>query len=273
MTLTAITTLTRSLSEWAGRAANEKFLRLDQERQLTESIGEPRRRPQVHVAAWMLGTWHLGHGFAQVMAGNGRGFDEARTGQALRRCSLLLRERHQQPLRRTSASKLPFSLLQGTLTALLGLALQDPGAEELYELLRRQPDTAFGEEDHLAMFVRELLTLRAGERPSVSPRLGPYHEVLTHWNGDQRLFALRLADALEVHTEQVRGANATFADPPCQLYPLEVLAVWRVREWLGLPNPKVDHPLMFTNLVMMQPDRPWPQHELVQRLERSLRSR
>lgn len=273
MSLAVLTTLTRNLSEWASRTANEKFLRTDQEQQLTDSIGDPRRRPQVHVAAWMLGTWHLGHGFLQVMNGNGRGFDEARIGQGFRRCSLLLRASSQQPLRRTSASKLPFSQLQGTLTALLGLALHDPGAEALHDLLRGQPDTAFGEEDHLPMFVRELLTLRAGERPSVSPRLGPYHEVLTHWTGDQRLFALRLAETLDVHLEQVGGQGSTFADPPCQIYPLEVLAVLRVREWLGLPNPKVDHPLMFTNLVMMQPDAPWPQNELLQRLERTLRSR
>lgn len=273
MSLAAITSLTRSLSEWAGRSANEKFLRSDQEVQLTSCLGDPQRRPQVHVAAWMLGTWHLGHGFVQVMAGNGRGFDEARFGQGLRRCSLLLRARHQQPLRRPSGSKLPFSQLQGTLTALLGLSLHDPGAEDLYELMRRQPDSAFGENEHLALFLRELLTMRAGERPTITPRLGPYQEVLGFWNDDQRLFAQRQAAVLDVHLEQVQGAGATFNDPACQLYPLEVLAVRAVRELLGLGNPKVEHPLMFTNLALMQPDAPWPASDLVARLERLLRSR
>lgn len=273
MSLAVITTLSRNLSEWAGKAANERFLRVDQEQQLAASLGDPQRRPQVHVAAWMLGTWHLGHGFVQVMGGNGRGFDEARLGQTLRRCSLLLRERHQQPLRRSSAGKLPFSLLQGTLTALLGLALHDPRAEDLYDLLLRQPDSAFGENDHLALFVRELLKMRAGERPVITPRLGPYQEVLGFWHDDQRLFALRQAAVLDLHLEQVQGAAATFNDPPCQIYPLEVLAVRAVREWLSLPNPKVEHPLMFTNLATMQPDPQWPTSDTVVRLERLLTRR
>ncbi len=272
MSLAAITSLRRNLSEWAERAANQKFLQRDQETQLRASLGDPRRRPQVHVAAWMLGTWHLGHGFVQVLNGNGRGFDEARQGQALRRCSLLLRERHQQPLRRTSGKHLPFSQMHGTLTALLGLALHDPGAEDLCDLLRRQPDSAFREGDELPLFARELLTLHAGERPNLTPRLGPYHEVLMHWTGDERLFAQKLVDLLDLHLEQTRGAGALFDDPPCQVYPVEVLAIRAVRDRIGLPTPKVDHPLMFTNLVTMVPDAPWPGHELVQRLERELRA-
>ncbi|HEX6810878.1 MAG TPA: hypothetical protein VF384_04570 [Planctomycetota bacterium] len=272
MSLTDITSLRRSLSEWAGREANQRFLQRDQESLLRTSLGDPRRRPQLHVAAWMLGTWHLGHGFVEVLNGNGRGFDEARKGQALRRCSLLLRRDHQQPLRRTSA-KLPFSLVHGTLTALLGLALHDPGAEALYDVLRNQPDTAFGPEDHLALFVRELLTLRAGERPSLTPRLGPYHEVLMHWNGDQRVFAQHLVQLLDVHMKLARGSGPPFDDPPCQMYPVEVLAIRSVRDLLGMPTPKVDHALMFTNLVTMMPQAPWPADELVQRLERELRSR
>lgn len=273
MSTAAITSLRRNLSEWAERAANQKFLNEDQEAQLRASLGDPRRRTQLQVAAWMLGTWHLGHGFVQVMDGNGVGFDEARQGQALRRCSLLLRDRHQQPLRRTSAASLPFSQLHGTLTALLGLCLHDPGAEELYDLLRRQPDNSFGEESCLPLFVRELLIMRAGERPNITPRLGPYQEVLMHWASDQRVFALRLADMLDLHLEQTSGAGATFNDPACQLYPVEMIAVRHVRDWLGLTTPKVDHPLMFTNLVTMVPDAPWPTHELVQRLERELRGR
>ena len=273
MSLAAITSLRRSLTEWSERPGNQKFLHRDQETQLRESLGDPARRPQVHVAAWMLGTWHLGHGFVQVLNGEVRGFDEARQGQALRRCSLLLRERHQQQFGRGGRAALPFSQLHGALTALLGLALHDPLAEPLYELLRRQPEGALGEDAVLPLFVRELLTLRAGERPNVTPRLGPYQDVLAHWHGDQRLFAQRLAALLDLHLEQTRGPGSSFDDPPCQLYPLEVLAVRNVRAWLDLPTPKVDHPMLHTNLGTMVPDPPWPTHELAQRLERQLRSR
>jgi hypothetical protein len=269
----AVTTLARSLAEWAERPGNERFLRRDQEQFLADSLRDTHRRPQVRVAAWLLGTWHLGHGFAQVMNGNGRGFDEARIGQALRRCSLLLRQRAQQGNQRTARDALAFSLLQGALTALMGLALDDPAAEDLHDLLRGLPDAAFGAGDELPVFVRELLTLRAGERPVVTPRLGPYADVLLHWDGDQRLLGQKLAAMLDLHVEGTRGAGAPFDDPPSRLYPLDALAVLRVRDALGLPNPKVEHPLMFTNLGQMRPDPGWPRHDVVDQLERELRRR
>ncbi len=271
MTLAAITTLRRQMEEWAERAANRRFLHDDQRPRLQEGLGDPRRRAQVHVAAWMLGTWHLGHGLVRVLGGDGEGFDEARIGQALRRCSLLLRERREAAPRR-GASALPYSHLHGTWTALLGLALGDPRAEELYDQLRHEPENAFADGEHLPLFTRELLTLRAGERPTVTTRLGPYHEVLMHWHGDGRLFAQHLASLLDVHLQQL-GSGEAFDDPPCRVYPVEVLAVRRVREELGLHVAKVDHPLMFTNLGTMAPSRTWPRDELVTRLERELQRR
>ena len=271
MSQAAITTLRRQLEEWAGRPANRRFLHDDQRARLQEALGEPRLRAQVHVAAWMLGTWHLGAGFTRVLGGDGGGFDEARIGQALRRCSLLLRERG-GPAPRRGRTALPFSHLHGTWTALLGLALDDPGAEPLYELLREQPESAFAEEDQLPLFTRELLALRAGQRPTVTPRLGPYHELLMQWHGDGRLFAQHLADLLDLHLQQL-GNGGAFDDPPCRPYPVEALAVRNVREQLGLPTAKIDHPLMFTNLVTMVPARTWPTDELVARLERQLQRR
>ncbi len=274
MTLAAIQTLRRQLHEWAVRPANEKFLRVEQEAQLRDALPDPRRRPQVHVAAWMLGTWHLGSGLHRVLEGDGDGFDEARIGQGLRRCSLLLRERWQGPgQRRAGVQRLPFSRLHGAWTALLGLALHDPGADPLYGLLRDEPESTFAEDETMPLFVRELLKLHAGERPALTTRLGAYHEALMHWQGDARVFAQRLAGLLDLHLDGTRGTGAPFDDPPCKLYPVEVLAVRAVREWLGLAMPKVDHPMMFTNLGTMTPTRAWPQHELVQRLERELQRR
>lgn len=271
MSLAAITSLRRNLSEWAERPAHQQFLQRDQEATLRSSIGVAGSETRMHVAAWMLGTWHLGRGFVRVLDGDGRGFDEAREGQTLRRCSLLLRERQRPAGRRTAGTRLPFSPIQGAVTALLGLALHDPDAEPLYELLRREPDAAFDEEAPLPLFVRELLKLHAGERPVVTHKLGPWHEVLMHWNDDPRVLALRLANLLDLHLQQVRDKKAPFDDPPCQLYPLEVFAIRHVRDWLDLETPKVDHPLMFTNLATMTPDPAWPKNELGERLVALLR--
>ncbi len=273
MSLTQVTSLARQLAEWAANRANQQFLHDHQQRLLEESLHEPARRPQLHVATWMLGTWQLGHGLAQVWQGEGRGFDTARIGVALRRCSLLLRQQHQPPQRAGSNARLPFSPLQGALTALFCLSFQDPAAEPLYELFRRLPDRCFGRDDTLALFTRDLLTLHAGERPAITPRLGPYQEALQHWQGEPRLLAQHLAGLLDLHLQQTHGQLSSFADPPSRLYPLEVIAVRQVREWLGLPTPKVEHALMFTNLVTMRPDPKWPRDDHVSELERMLRRR
>ncbi len=274
MSLTAITTLRRNLAEWADRPANRQFLHDDQVAQLEQSLGAPARRTQVHVAAWMLGSWHLGQGMLRVMNGDGQGFDEARVGQSLRRTSLLLRARQQAaPVRRGRIEKLPFSLAHAAWTTLLGLALRDPHAEELYDLLRDLPDGAFTEADHLPLFVRDLLALRHGERPGPSARLGPYEGVLQHWHGEPRLLGQQLADVLDLHLVEAQRRGGAFDDPGLLLYPAEALAVREVRDWLELPRAKVDHALMHTNLVTMALSKTWPTHELAGALDQELRRR
>lgn len=224
MSLATITSLYRSLQEWAERDGNQRFLRDGQSVQLRESLGDPSRRTQANVAAWLLGTWHLGNGMLRVLQGEAAGFDEARSGQALRRASLLSRARHQISTRRGPRQQLPFSLLHGAWTALLGLSLHDPGAEPLYELLRQLPDSGFAADDHLPLFVRELLVLRAGQRPSQSARLGPFQDVVLHWQGDQHLLARDLQALLDWHLSEARGSGSALADPACRVYPLLVIA-------------------------------------------------
>lgn len=266
MSQSRVTNLLRSLADWAERPANERQLRLDQETQLQQALADPAQRTRTAVAAWMLGTWWLGRGLARVQRGESHGFDDARLGQALRRCALLVRV--QQATVQHGRPGPAFAPLQGAQCIVAGLALDDPGAGPLHDHFEQLPDAAFGTGDAFPLFVRALLVLRAGGRAVITPRLGPYLEVLQHWHGDQALLARKLAQLLDHHLERTHGAGAEFADPPLQAYPAEVLAVQNVRALLGLPCPKVEHPLLFTNLGQMQPQGPWPQDELLRRLER-----
>ncbi len=272
MSLATLTSLRRSLYEWATRDGNQKFLRDDQEAQLRRVIKDPTRRAQANVSAWMLGTWHLGNGMLRVLDSDSEGFDEARIGQALRRASLLSRASLHTGPRRGNKAQLPFSLLHGAWSSLLGLAMHDPGAEPLYDFMVSLPDIAFNEHDNVAFFTRELLALRAGRRPNTSSRLGPFGDIILHWNGDQRLFGRALEDILDWHLKEVRGSGKSYADPACRIYPVEVIAIRHVREWLELPMPRVDHPLMHGPLVTTKPSMSWPQHDLVRMLERQTRS-
>lgn len=269
MTAATIQRLRRDLEAWAQHDGHRRFLHDEQMTQLEQALGDPGRRAQANVAAWMLGTWHLGQGMAHVLDGDVLGFDQARIGQALRRAALLSRAERPAPRRRGAAARLSFSLVHGAWTALFGLALRDPAAEPLFTLFLQLPDASFGDRDHLPLFVRELLTLRAGHRPMSSARLGPFQDVLQHWTGDLGLFARDLAAVCEWHLGAVRGAGAVLDDPACWLYPLVIFAIRDVRQWLDLPTPKVEHPLLHTNLGQMTPRTPWPDDELVRQLERT----
>lgn len=257
-----ITTLARGLQEWVDRPANERFLVHEQEA-ILEALQPGRPAAQAPVAAWLLGTFRLARGFTRVMRGDGRGFDEARIGQSLRRCSLLLRLGQQVPGR-----AMPYSLPQAALCALLALALGDGGAEPLFDELRGLPDRRFGPGEELCLFTRELLRLHAGQRCTITAGLGPYAEALMQWDAGGHHFAQRLAELLDLHVLQTGGKQATFEDPPCRLYPVEVFAVRAVRSWLELPTPKVEHAMMFTNLATMPVQGPWPADPLVAKLER-----
>jgi len=257
--------LTRRLLEWASRPANERTLQTEQLPQIEAGLRDPRRLTQLHIAAWLLGTWHLGHGAASVMQGEGEGFDEMRLGAGLQRSSLLLRNR--QDSRRGQGTP-SFAPLHAANAIIFGLALGDPEGEELYALYSALPDGFFGDAAY-PLFVRELLKLRAGERPIVTPRLGPWREALMHWQSEPDLFARRLKDVLDVHLDKTspqRPVPNEFEDPPSFLYPGEVLAMLAVRTTLGLHCPKVEHPLMFTNLATMTMPPRWPAGALLQRM-------
>src|SRR5690606_8879490 len=81
-----------------------------------------------------------------------------------------------------------------------------------------------------------------------------------------------MADLLDWHVQEARGAGKSYADPACRVFPVEIIAIRHVREWLELPMPRIDHPLMHGNLATMRPQTNWPQHEFAAGLERQARS-
>jgi hypothetical protein len=263
------TNLQRRLLDWADDASHARYFDAGQRQQIEAALADPRASAALAVAAWMHGTWWLGHGQARVLRGEQRGWDEARAGLRFQLASLQLRRR------RFDGGSLPAPAEVQQLADASGIALAmaDPDAEEPLDLCRRLPDAALTGSGW-TRFVRELLALRAGARPAVSPRLGPYEEVVAHWTGDEELLARRLAGLLDLHLERARdprGRAGDFGQPPLWLYPAEVLAVRAVRRTLGLRTPKVEHPLMFTNLATTAPDDDWPSTPLLERVERAAR--
>jgi len=84
--------------------------------------------------------------------------------------------------------------------------------------------------------------------------LGPYRAILESWHDEERL-ATAVVNACDYHLEHATysAADKEFLDPPYSLFPVDILAIARVREHLGLPMPEIDHPLMQTPLAKPPP--------------------
>lgn len=96
-------------------------------------------------------------------------------------------------------------------------------------------------------------TREVGLPPHVaSLRLGPYDGIFKHWQSPERL-ASALSKACDYHCEKMisQGSGEEFYLPPFVLYPVEILAIYKVRERLGLETPVIDHPLMTTPLASL----------------------
>jgi predicted DNA-binding WGR domain protein len=80
-------------------------------------------------------------------------------------------------------------------------------------------------------------------------KLGVYREVLDAWHDEGRL-AAALVRACDYHARQARRDEvlSEFTHFPADLFPAEILAVYRVRRDLGLPTPEVQHPILATPL-------------------------
>ena len=266
------TTLERQLLDWADKPATARYYRDGQIQQIEAALADSRRTTQLAIGAWMLGTWHLGSGEASVLRNDLLGWDDVRLGVAFQRTALLIRAKRVIKLtRQGSVPDLP--VLQAANCCALGLSLDDGEGELLFEAFRTLPDACFGEHDAYPMFMRELLNIRAGERPVVTPRLGSYGDVLLSFHDDPSLLARRLAILLDHHlnsTQSKPDEPASFEEPGMMLFPAEVLAVRSVRLSLELRMPKVEHPLMFTNLVNSVPRGKWPVTPLLTQIQREL---
>lgn len=267
MALADVTSLQRRLREWSLQPSNERNYLRGPQQMIASALDDPRRVTQLSVSGYLLGTWHLGCGQLAVLEGDMTGWNRVRLGVAFQRTSLWLRCSRRTQSRRGEGADLP--VLQAANCAVLALTLDDPECEELLAAFAELPDDRFGEGDAYPLFVRELLALRDRRRPVVTPKLDLYGDVLQLWNSDEHTLSRRLHALCKHHLTRTRGAPgkpAEFDEPGMMLFPAEILAVAAVRKSLDLRMPKVEHPLMFTNLVSTAPTGAWPSEPLLQRM-------
>ena len=82
-----------------------------------------------------------------------------------------------------------------------------------------------------------------------------YDEIMAAWDAPDRLAAL-LSTACDFHIRNP-GPYENFVAYPFDCYPAELLAIFRVRQRLGLETPPVSHPLLESPLA--RPPIPLPE--------------
>ena len=274
------TTLARQLQDWSQRPSNERHYCTGQLQQIDAALKDPRRGTQLAIGAYLLGVWYLATGQDRVLRGKTDAWDEVRLGASLQRVGLLLRafsnrasQGGHQPRSRGREDFADLPLLQGANCVAICLSLDEPGAEPLYECFRSLPDTRFGAADCWPLFVREIVSIRAGRRPTLTGRLGPYADIIRHWHGDLDLMARKMPELLDLHLDRTQGKPgepAEFEEPSVRLFPLEPRMLQAVRQTLNLPTPKFDHSLCFTNLGITSPRGPWPTDVVLTQLQAKL---
>ena len=88
-------------------------------------------------------------------------------------------------------------------------------------------------------------------RADVLQPLGRYQQIFDNWTKPDKL-ADSLLDICDFHCEEstdAKNAYAAFAFHPYNLFPVEIMSIYRIREKLGLETPHIDHPLLSSLLL------------------------
>ncbi|WP_092719952.1 hypothetical protein [Rhizobium multihospitium] len=110
--------------------------------------------------------------------------------------------------------------------------------------------------------------------------LGVWDKLLAGWrDSNERSFDALMSEMAEYHLAQSGIVENTekdwyeFEELSYWLFPVELLAVLRLREWGGIANPPLTHPIFWvTPLANLYPSPAWPKDETVDRAEAKFRA-
>ena len=106
----------------------------------------------------------------------------------------------------------------------------------------------------------------AKDRKDLPSAAATYEAVLADWRSTDLGVVQRLVIQMaDFHVSSSAKDMLPFATTSKFLFPYEILAFLRLREWAGLPNPtSFEHPLMHTPLAVLPPaPLPWPEVPLL----------
>lgn len=209
-----------------------------------------------------LGTWYAVTGLVALIDGNSAGWSDVHRAWLYKTTSLRIRisafqkgrvlgqfrpVKSLEPEASPSALCLAYALMFGREfeTKFFGEAVR------VMTIDKNAVPEAYWQHHALEPFTVRLFSLLRRDDPTVpvnsGPTLGCYQAILDAWNRASGL-PEAIHNACEFHCQRIEDKSNTFTaefrNPPFDLIPAEVLAVYSVRQALGLVTPSVDHPLM-----------------------------
>lgn len=97
-----------------------------------------------------------------------------------------------------------------------------------------------------------------------------YQDILDYWNGPEDKFRASLVEACQYHMDRIDDPDSEYKEfcwSPYSLFPVEILAILKVRKLLGLSVPTVDHELMRLPTAMPPYPMPGVEDELFEKVK------
>ena len=251
-------TIQREIEKWVNREGQEQFMCLRQQERIKEYLsGAPLHVGKILVSLDMLGAWYS----SKAVTGLLEGSPAQECNAASLRCEALeiLLDYVYHGVSRKSPG-LSFYRLGLALCKALALgrfSLADQLAQRGRTLVKHQRSGT--STSRLTPFAISVYCKWKGIPPAPLPErlVVEYHRLLDLWDSpDLDEVSEAVLQACDFHTYRTRESTMReifeFASHEYKIYPVEILAVLRLRQMRGLPLPDLDHPLMNTPLGHLQ---------------------
>jgi hypothetical protein len=249
--------------EWLSRPDNASMIEEDRAYIASNLDGDgPGVRMNVSDSLMRLGRWHAVNGEIGLLDGHSEAWSEIHRAWLYESLALRIRVSEFQKGRVLGQFRpircLETEAIRSTLILAYAMMVRREFETEYFgETVRVMLlDKTVVPESHrryhgLGPFLIQMLALLRKTEfaiPSTSSsESGPYQRIIEAWNQPQNL-AEALHAACDFHCRRIKDTSkrffAEFRDPPFDLVPAEILAVYTLRRALGLETPRIEHPLV-----------------------------
>jgi hypothetical protein len=285
--LIKIAKLKQELIEWTRDPINKSILYDEPRRKLEDGIGNSSTTiGQFSAQLRWLATWYANIGTVEVISGFESGWSNI--GRAANCKQWQIRASRASYLQKSPAERenwtadtlnnvclnlaLLITLGDEASAALIGDTLQSGIADGCWGTeMEAQPFEAF----IILLFSRWHAPDSFQTLKSKLPIIGVYDGVFQHWNDDNLTQVIsRICD---YHVDQARDLSddesPEFHSHPYAIFPVEVLALQRIRTWLGTSTPMIQHPLLDAKLTKVPKEISLTPDQLIENVINKLRKK